>query len=380
MKTEVSFEYYGRASALEASGRRVIHFEVGEPDFETPGHVREAAKQALDRGYTHYSPTEGLPALREVLAEDARERRGIPADPSNVVITPGAKLAMFLAMQAVAGPGDEVICPDPGFPMYSSVARYVGATAVSIPIRQEAGFRLDADELAALVTPRTRLVILNSPANPTGGALTRSDLERISQVAIDHDLFVMSDEIYARILYEGEHVSLASLPGMAERTITVDGFSKTYAMTGWRVGYLILPPVLIPAFGRLMFNSVSNTATFCQMAAVEAVRGPQAAVDDMVAEFRARRDLVVSGLNAIQGIDCRMPQGAFYVFPKVAGTGLSGADLADRLLSEGGVSVLPGMAFGDCGRDHIRISYACSREVITEGIQRIREVVEGLAM
>ena len=376
---EIAFEYYGRARALEATGRHVIHFEVGEPDFDTTDNVRATAKRALDDGFTHYSPTEGLAALREALAEDSTLRRGFPVEPASVMVTPGAKLAMFLVLLAVAQPGDEVIYPDPGFPMYRQVARYVGAKAVPLPLRQENGFRLDPDELASLVTPRTRLIILNSPANPTGGALTRSDLESIAAVAREHDLLVMADEIYGRILYEGEHLSIAALPGMQERTIVVDGFSKTYAMTGWRLGYLILPPAMVAAFGRLMFNSVSSTATFSQMAAVQALRGPQDAVVNMVAEFRARRDLVVAGLNAIPGLECLMPQGAFYVFPSVKATGLTGAEFADRLLQEGGVSVLPGIAFGDAAEHNFRISYACSRATLEEGLERIRDVALHLA-
>ncbi len=375
---EIAFEYYGRARALERSGRSVVHFEVGEPDFETAPTVRDIAKRALDDGYTHYSPTEGLGDLRVAIAEDASARRHVSFDPASVMITPGAKLAMFLVLQAVAQPGDEVIYPDPGFPMYRQVARYVGATAIPLPLRQEHGFRLDPDELVSLVTPRTRLVILNSPANPTGGALTRADLESIAAIAIEHDLLVMSDEIYGRILYEGEHLSIAAMPGMEDRTIVVDGFSKTFAMTGWRLGYLLVPTAMTSAFGGLMFNSVSSTATFSQMAAVEALRGPQDAVDAMVEEFRTRRDLVVTGLNAIPGLDCLLPQGAFYVFPNVKGTGLTGAELADRLLAEGGVSVLPGIAFGDAAAHHIRISYACSRATIEEGLARIRAVVTGI--
>jgi aspartate aminotransferase len=376
---EIAFEYYRRASALEATGREVVHFEVGEPDFATPPHVIAAAKKALDDGKTHYSATEGLPALRAAIAEDSTGRRGFPVDPTSVMITPGAKLAMFLVFLALAQPGDEVIYPDPGFPMYRQAAAYVGATPVAMPLRQENGFRLDPDEFASLITPRTRLIILNTPANPTGGALTRSDLESIAAIAREHDVMVMSDEIYGQILYEGEHLSIAALPDMQNRTIVVDGFSKAYAMTGWRLGYLLLPPAIVSAFGRLMFNSVSNTATFSQLAAVEALRGPQDSVSQMVAEFKARRDLVVAGLNAIPGLDCLMPQGAFYVFPSVKRTGLSGAEFADRLLSEGGVSVLPGVAFGDAADHHFRISYACSRATIEKGLARINAVAQQVA-
>jgi aspartate/methionine/tyrosine aminotransferase len=371
---ETAFEYYARAAAMAATGRKVINFGIGEPDFATAPNVVAAAKRALDDGHTHYSPTEGLAELRLAIAEDSTIRRGVPVDPANVMVTPGAKVAMYLVFLALAQPGDEVIYPDPGFPMYRQAARHAGATPVALPLREENGFRLDPDELASLVTSRTRLIVLNSPANPTGGALTRSDLESIAAVAREHDVMVMTDEIYSRILYEGEHLSISALPGMQERTIVVDGFSKAYAMTGWRLGYLLLPPALTSAFARLVFNSVSNTATFSQMAAVEALRGPQDAVTEMVAEFRARRDLVVAGLNEIPGLDCLMPQGAFYVFPSVKATGLSGAEFTDRLLEIGGVSVLPGSAFGDAAEHHFRISYACNRATLEDGLERIRAV------
>src|ERR1700690_3250810 len=296
--TETAFEAAARARALEATGRKVIHLEIGEPDFDTPPNVREAAKRALDAGWTHYGPFMGLPELREAIAADASARRGISVDPATVVVTPGAKPIMFFALLALAQPGDEIIYPDPGFPIYESMTRFVGATPVPLPLREENDFRLDVDELRRLVTPRTRLIIFNSPANPTGGVLTREDQEGIADVAREHDIPVLADEIYMRILYDGaEHHSIASLPGMAERTIILDGFSKTYAMTGWRLGYGILPEALVPAFGRLVINSVSCVASFEQVAAVEALTGPQDAVEAMVREFDARRKLVVAGLN-----------------------------------------------------------------------------------
>jgi aspartate/methionine/tyrosine aminotransferase len=291
---------------------------------------------------------------------------------------PGGKPVMFFAILALINEGDEVIYPDPGFPIYESMANYVGGRAVPCPIRQENGFRLDPDELASLVTPRTKLVILNSPANPTGGVSTRDDLERIARVAVDHDLTVLADEIYGRTLYEGEHVSIASLPGMVERTIVLDGFSKTYAMTGWRLGYAIVPDALVTPFSRLIVNSVSCTNAATQWAGVEALTGPQDAVDAMVAEFKVRRDLIVDGLNAIPGVTCLRPAGAFYVFPDITATGLTGAELADRLLNEGGVSALAGTAFGRVGRNHLRFSYATSRENIAEAMRRMRTVVEPL--
>jgi aspartate/methionine/tyrosine aminotransferase len=378
--TETAFEAAARARALEATGRSVIHLEIGEPDFDTPANIREAAKRALDRGATHYTPTVGIPELRAAIAADATARKGFAVTPDRVAVVPGGKPVMFFAILALVDEGDEVIYPDPGFPIYESMASYVGGKAVPCPIRQENGFRLDPDELAALVTPRTRLVILNSPANPTGGVSTRDDLERIAAVARRYDFTILADEIYGRILYEGEHVSIASLPGMAERTIVLDGFSKTYAMTGWRLGYAILPEPLVTPFSRLIVNSVSCTNAATQWAGVEALTGPQSSVDQMVAEFKARRDLIVDGLNAIPGITCLRPSGSFYVFPDISATGLTGDELADRLLNEGGVSALAGTAFGQVGQYHLRFSYANSRENITEALRRTREVVEPLVL
>jgi aspartate/methionine/tyrosine aminotransferase len=376
--TETAFEAAARARALEATGRSVIHLEIGEPDFDTPVNIRDAAKQGLDDGYTHYGPVLGLPALREAIAADATARKGFAASPDRVVVTPGAKPIMFYAIESLVEAGDEVIFPDPGFPIYESMTRYCGGTPVRLPIRQTNDFRIDLDELAGLITPRTKLLVINSPANPTGGVFTRADIERIGELALEHDLVVLADEIYGRIVYEGEHVSLASLPGLAERTIVLDGFSKTYAMTGWRLGYAIVPEPLLKAFSLLIVNSVSCTSMFSQVAAVEALTGPQDAVDAMVEEFRARREFVTDGLNAIPGFDCRLPAGAFYVFPDVSGTGLDGAALADRLLDEVGVCVLAGTAFGEIGRNHVRISYANSRENLAEALARIRTVVEPL--
>jgi aspartate aminotransferase len=374
--TETAFEAAARARALEAEGRDVIHLEIGEPDFDTPAHVREAAKRALDAGETHYAPFAGIPALREAIAEDAAARKQFPVDPSQVFVTVGGKGVMVYAILGLVDPGAEVIVPDPGYPIYASLTSFVGGRAVPIPIRQEHDFRLDVDELASLIAPRTRMLVVNSPANPTGGVLTRDDVERIAELAIRHDLVVLADEIYGRILYDGaEHVSLASLPGMAERTIVLDGFSKTFAMTGWRLGYAIVPPSLVQAYGTLIINTVSCAPTFAQIGAVEALRGRQDDVEAMVGEFRARRDLVVEGLNAIPGVRCATPSGAFYVFPEISGTGFTGADLADRLLTEAGVCVLAGTAFGEVGTDHIRISYANSRENLSAAVERIAAFV-----
>ena len=377
--TESAFEAAARARALEATGRSVIHLEIGEPDFDTPANVREAAKRAIDAGKTHYPPFPGIPELRAAIAADTAVRRGFAPDPANVFVTVGGKGVMYYAILALVNPGDEVIVPDPGYPIYESVTRFAGGVPVAIPIRQENAFRLDPDELASLVTPRTRLIVINSPANPTGGVLTRGDLERIAEIALRHDLAVLSDEIYSRILYDGEeHTSIAALPGMAERTIVLDGFSKTYAMTGWRLGYGIVPADLAPGFGRLLINSVSGATTFAQHGAVEALTGPQDDVDAMIEEFRARRDLVVDGLNEVPGFRCLRPVGAFYAFPDISGTGLSGAALAERLLQETGVSVLAGTAFGTVGTHHIRLSYANSRANLAEALRRIRTVVEPL--
>jgi aspartate/methionine/tyrosine aminotransferase len=370
--TESAFEVSARARALEAEGRSIIHLQIGEPDFDTPAHVREAAKQALDDGATHYAPFPGIPALREAFAADVSARLGLAAEPLVVFVSVGGKGVMLYAILGLVDPGDEVIVPDPGYPIYESLTRFVGAVPIPIPIRMEHDFRLDVDELATLITPRTRVLFINSPANPTGGVQTRSDLERIAALAIEHDLWVVADEIYGRILYDGEeHVSIASLPGMAERTIVLDGFSKTFAMTGWRLGYAVVPPSLIETYGQLVINTISCAPTFVQEGAVQALEGPQDDVEAMVVEFKARRDLVVARLNDIPGIRCATPLGAFYAFPSIAGTGLTGQQLADRLLQEAGVCVLAGTAFGGVGTEHIRISYANSRANLTEALDRI---------
>ena len=377
--TETAFEAAARARALEAEGRSIVHLEIGEPDFDTPSNAREAAKRALDDGATHYAPFAGIPALREAIAADATRRKGFEVTPDRVFVTVGGKGVMVYAILALVDPGDEVIVPDPGYPIYESLTRFVGATPVAIPIRMENEFRLDVDELASVVTKRTKLIVLNSPANPTGGVLTRDDIERIAALAVRHDLVVLADEIYGRILYDGmEHVSIASLPGMAERTIVLDGFSKTYAMTGWRLGYAIVPRPLVEPYGTLIINTISCAPTFVQIGAVEALIGPQEPIAAMVEEFRARRDLVVDGLNAIPGIRCLSPHGAFYAFPEISGIGLSGSELAHRLLHEAGVCVLAGTAFGHLGTKHIRISYANSRENLTEALRRIKVLVERL--
>jgi aspartate/methionine/tyrosine aminotransferase len=373
--TETAFEAAARGRALEAQGRHIVHLEIGEPDFDTPVNIREAAKKALDEGWTHYGPPLGQPKLRQAIADESKRFRGIDVDPANVVVTPGAKPIMYYAILALIEPGDEVIYPDPGFPIYESMTRFTGGTPVPYALREENDFRFDPAELRALVTPKTKLIIFNSPHNPTGGVLTKEDITAIADIARERDITVMADEIYGRGVFEGEHFTIASLPGMMERTIVLDGFSKAWAMTGWRLGFAILPPALVDPFSKLIINSVSCTSSFEQMAAVEALNGPQDEVKRMVEEFRARRQIVVDGLNAIPGIRCRMPHGAFYVFPNVSGTGMTGTQMADKLLYDGGVCTLSGTAFGKVGADHIRISYANSRENLKLALERIAEVV-----
>src|SRR5436190_11316112 len=377
--TESAFEVSARARALEAEGRSIVYLQIGEPDFDTPANVRAAAKAALDAGATHYPPFPGIPALREAIAADASARKGFAVEPHQVFVTVGGKGVMLYAILGLVDPGDEVLVPDPGYPIYESLTRFAGATPVPVPTRMENDFRLDVDELASLITARTRVLVINSPANPTGGVLTRGDLERIAELATRHDLWVLADEIYGRILYDGaEHVSIASLPGMAERTIVLDGFSKTFAMTGWRMGYAIVPDSLAKVYGQLVINTISCAPTFAQVGAVEAIRGPQEPMAAMVEEFRARRDLIVDGLNAISGIRCLSPKGAFYAFPDIGGTGLGGKELADRLLLEADVCVLAGTAFGGIATNHIRVSYANSRENLTKALGVIDEFVAPL--
>src|SRR6185437_4343929 len=313
--TETAFEVLAKARALEARGKNVVHLEIGEPDFDTPAHVVEAGATSLRSGDTHYSPSSGIPELRQSIARFAGRKRGLIFSSDQVVVTPGGKPIMFFIIMALAQEGDEVIYPDPGFPIYESMVNFVGATPVPIPLREEKRFRLDVDELASKITPRTRLLIINSPQNPTGSVLERADVAGIAELAVRHDLVVLSDEIYSEILYEGEHVSIAGFPGMAERTIILDGFSKTYAMTGWRLGYGIMPTDLAPQITRLVTNSVSCTATFVQKAGIAALEGPPDDVLSMVAEFRRRRQVIVEGLNAIPRLRCAMPAGAFYAFP-----------------------------------------------------------------
>jgi aspartate/methionine/tyrosine aminotransferase len=377
--TESAFEVLARARALERQGREIVHLEIGEPDFDTPAHIVEAAKKALDAGATHYGPSAGLPELREVIAKHVGETRGVPVASEEVVVTPGAKPIMFFAILALAGQGDEVIYPNPGFPIYESVINFAGATPVPIPLREESGFGFDLPLFERSVSPRTRLIIVNSPQNPTGGVLDRGQLERIAAIAAERRIPVLADEIYRKFLYEGEFVSLLGLPGMRDLTILLDGFSKSYAMTGWRLGYGVMPPALAEHVTRLMVNSASCTASFVQLAGIAALQGDQAPVARMVAEFRRRRDLIVDGLNRLPGVSCPRPRGAFYAFPNITRTGRPAAEVADRLLNEAGVAVLAGTAFGQYGEGYLRLSYANSEANLRSALDRMRPVFEKLA-
>jgi len=373
--TETAFKVLLKARALEAQGREIIHLEIGEPDFDTPSNIVEAAIKALREGQTHYTPSAGIPQLREAIAEEISNTRGIEVHPDQVVVTPGAKPIMFFTILALCEEGDEVIYPNPGFPIYESMINFTGATPVPIPLLMEKDFRFDIEEFRSLVSPRTKMIILNSPHNPTGGVLTKEDLEAIAEVAIENDAIVLSDEIYNRILYEGEFTSIAQFPGMQEQTIILDGFSKTYAMTGWRLGYGVMPQWLAEQVATLMVNSNSCTAAFTQWAGIEALRGPQDEPRKMVEAFRQRRDIIVEGLNRIPGFRCLKPKGAFYVFPNIEGTGMSSQEMEDFLLNEAGVACLAGTSFGKYGEGFIRLSYANSVENIKKALERIGEAI-----
>ncbi len=371
---ESAFEVLVRARALEKQGRSIIHLEIGEPDFPTPRHVIEAGKKALDEGWTKYGPSQGLPELREAIASYISSTRNIKAGPEHVCVVPGGKPIIFFPMVALLEPGDEVIFPDPSFPIYESMIRFLGATPVGIPLEQKNGFTFDLDVLKAKLSPKTKMVVLNSPANPTGGVTPKADIERMADLLRDRDLMILTDEIYSRIIYDGEPVSIASYPGMLEKCIILDGFSKTYSMTGWRLGYGVMPTWLADAVVKLMVNSNSCTASFTQRAGLAAITGPQDDVTKMVTEFRIRRDAICKGLNEIPGFHCSVPSGAFYAFPNVQGTGIPSKQLADLLLQEAGVACLDGTAFGEHGNGFIRFSYANSLENILEAIRRIKDL------
>jgi aspartate/methionine/tyrosine aminotransferase len=366
--TETAFEVLVKAKALQAQGRDIVHLEIGEPDFDTPRNIIDAAVDALHKGFTHYGPSAGLMELREVIAQYVSETRRVNVAPDEVVVVPGGKPIIFFSILALAEQGDEVIYPNPGFPIYESMINYVGAKAVPIRLREELDFRLDIDELAALINDRTKLIILNSPQNPTGGVLENIDIDRIAQSIGDRNIMVLSDEIYSRLIFEGEHHSIMSIDGMKDRTILLDGFSKTYAMTGWRMGYGVMRPDLATHISRLMTNSSSCTASFSQIAGIEALRGPQKSVDAMRAEFKKRRDVMVAGLNKIKGFSCRLPHGAFYVFPNIRATGWPSKKLADALLDDAGVAALSGTAFGEFGEGYLRFSVANSIQNIEKAL------------
>jgi aspartate aminotransferase len=371
---ELAFEVLVRARALEAQGRSIIHLEIGEPDFPTPGHIVEAAKEALDQGWTHYGPTQGLPELREVIAEHVSRSRGITVGRQHVCVVPGGKPIIFFPMLALLEPGDEAIYPNPGFPIYESMIRFSGATPVPMPLEESRGFSFDVNRFESLLTSRTKMVVLNSPQNPTGGVIPRDDLAAIAELLRDRDVVILSDEINREIYYDESPASITEFPGMLEKTIILDGFSKTYAMTGWRMGYGVMPEWIVDAVNKLMVNSNSCTATFSQRAGIAAITGPHDALNAMVAEFRRRREAFVAALNQVPGFRCALPGGAFYAFPNVTGTGLSSKDLADCLLNEAGVACLDGACFGQYGDGYLRFSYANSFENLMEAAERIRNV------
>jgi aspartate/methionine/tyrosine aminotransferase len=369
--TETAFEVLVKAKALEAQGRDIVHLEIGEPDFDTPRNIIDAAVDALHKGFTHYGPSAGLMELREVIAQYVSETRRVNITPDEVVVVPGGKPIIFFSILALAEQGDEVIYPNPGFPIYESMINYVGAKAMPIQLREELDFRLDIDELAALINDRTKLIILNSPQNPTGGVLEKKDIDAIASAIGGRNIMVLSDEIYSRLIFEGEHHSIMSIEGMKERTILLDGFSKTYAMTGWRMGYGVMRADLAAHIARLMTNSSSCTASFSQIAGIEALRGSQKSVDAMRAEFKKRRDVMVAGLNKIKGFSCRLPHGAFYVFPNISKTGWRSKKLADALLDDADVAALSGTAFGEFGEGYLRFSVANSIENIEKALNRV---------
>ena len=371
--TETAFEVLNKARALERQGKDIVHLEIGEPDFDTPSNVVEAAVDALHKGWTHYGPSAGLPELRQAIAEYVSRTRGVPVASDEVVVVPGGKPIIFFSILSLVDEGDEVIYPNPGFPIYESMIHYVGGRAVPIQLREERDFGLDVNELAALINDRTRLIILNSPQNPTGGVLSKSAIHDNADAIGDRNIMIMSDEIYSRLIFEGEHFSIMSIPGFKDRTILLDGFSKTYAMTGWRMGYGVMRSDLATQVTRLMTNSNSCTASFTQVAGIEALRGEQSSVDRMRDEFKRRRDVFVAGLNKIKGFSCRMPKGAFYTFPNITETGWPSKKLADAILQEAGVACLSGTAFGDYGEGYLRFSVANSLENLNKALDRIQQ-------
>ena len=373
--TETAFLTLARARELEAQGRHIVHLEIGEPDFDTPQHIIDAAKNALDGGYTHYGPSPGEMPVREAIAAHQTERQGYDIGSDRIIVTPGGKPVMFFSILALVEEGDEVIYPNPGFPIYESMINYAGGTAVPIPLEERFDFSLDVDRLETLVTDRTKLIIVNSPNNPCGSVILDHDLERIAKIAVENDLVVLSDEIYKDMYYEGSHTSITSFDDMVDRTIILDGFSKSYAMTGWRLGYGAFPEFMMDAVTKLMTNSVSCTSVAVQMAGIAALQGPQDSVAEMMEEFRIRRDLVVDGMNNLPGVSCRTPGGAFYAFPNITETGLDSRTFADRAMDEAGVALLSGTAFGEHGNGYIRISFANSQDNLRLAIDRLGEML-----
>jgi aspartate/methionine/tyrosine aminotransferase len=371
--TETAFEVLNKARALERQGKNIVHLEIGEPDFDTPANVVEAGVGALRKGWTHYGPSAGLPELRQEIADYVSKTRCVPVTSDEVVVVPGGKPIIFFSILSLVDAGDEVIYPNPGFPIYESMIDYVGGRPIPIQLREDRDFGLDVTELASLINDRTRLIILNSPQNPTGGVLTKNDIHAIASAIGDRNVMVLSDEIYSRLIFEGEHFSIMSIPGFKDRTILLDGFSKTYAMTGWRMGYGVMRPDLAAHITRLMTNSNSCTASFTQIAGVEALRGDQSSVDQMRDEFKRRRDVFVAGLNKIKGFSCRMPKGAFYAFPNITKTGWPSKKLANAILEEAGVACLSGTAFGDFGEGYLRFSVANSLENLNKALDRIQQ-------
>ena len=371
--TETAFEVLNKARALERQGKKVIHLEIGEPDFDTPANVIEAAVTALHKGWTHYGPSAGLPELRQAIADEVSRTRAVECISDEVVVVPGGKPIIFFTILSLVDAGDEVIYPNPGFPIYESMINYIGGRAVPIRLREDRDFGLDVRELASLINERTKLIIINSPQNPTGGVLSKQDIHAIAEAVGDRNILVLSDEIYSRLIFDGEHYSIMSVPGFKERTILLDGFSKTYAMTGWRMGYGVMRPDLAAQITRLMTNSNSCTASFTQVAGIEALRGDQLSVEHMRTEFQKRRDVFVAGLNRIKGFSCRMPKGAFYVFPNIQKTGWKSKRLADALLEEAGVACLSGTSFGDFGEGYLRFSVANSLENLKQALEQIND-------
>ncbi len=373
--TETAFAVLAKAREMERQGRSVVHFEIGEPDFNTPENIKQAGIKAIQDNFTHYSPAQGILELREAVAEYIEKTRGIPVSPEEVVITPGGKDVILFTTTALLDEGDEAIYPNPGYPIYESAIKISGAKPVPMPLLEENDFAFDREQFKKLITPKTKLIIINSPGNPTGGILSEEDLQFIADIAIKNDIMVLSDEIYSRILYEGEFHSIASLPGMKERTIILDGFSKTYAMTGWRLGYAVTTKEIAKQFTKLATNSFSCVTTFVQIAGIEALKGPQEDVEMMRKKYEERRNLIIRGLNEIPGFSVKMPKGAFYAFPNIKETGMSSKEISDYLLNEAGVATLPGTSFGEYGEGYIRFSYATSLENIKEGLKRVKEAV-----